>query len=182
MSRIGKMPVALPKGVNVNIDGATVQVKGPKGELSQTFHQDMSIKQEDGNIVVQMPDDPAYNAMHGLTRALLNNMVKGVSDGFVKTLEIEGVGYRGELQGRNLVLALGFSHPVPVEAPAGITFTVDKSQRVITIEGPDKQVVGQVAANIRSLRPPEPYKGKGIRYQGEKVRRKAGKAGKAGGK
>lgn len=182
MSRIGKMPVALPKGVNVNIDGATVKVKGPKGELSQTFHQDMSIKQEDGNIVVQMPDDPAYNAMHGLTRALLNNMVKGVSDGFVKTLEIEGVGYRGELQGRNLVLALGFSHPVPVEAPAGITFTVDKSQRVITIEGPDKQVVGQVAANIRSLRPPEPYKGKGIRYQGEKVRRKAGKAGKAGGK
>lgn len=182
MSRIGKMPVALPKGVNVNIDGSTVKVKGPKGELSQTFHEDLSIKQEDGNIVVQIPDDPAYNAMHGLTRALLNNMVKGVSDGFVKTLEIEGVGYRGELQGKNLVLALGFSHPVPVEAPAGITFTVDKSQRVITIEGPDKQVVGQVAANIRSLRPPEPYKGKGIRYQGEKVRRKAGKAGKAGGK
>jgi large subunit ribosomal protein L6 len=182
MSRIGKMPVALPKGVNVKIDGATVNVKGPKGELSQTFHQDMSIKQEDGKIVVQMPDDPAYNAMHGLTRALLNNMVKGVSEGFVKTLEIEGVGYRGELQGKNLVLALGFSHPVPVEAPAGITFTVDKTQRVITIEGPDKQAVGQVAANIRSLRPPEPYKGKGIRYQGEKVRRKAGKAGKAGGK
>jgi large subunit ribosomal protein L6 len=182
MSRIGKMPVALPKGVNVNIDGSTVKVKGPKGELSQTFHQDMSIKQEDGNLVVQIPDDPAYNAMHGLTRALLNNMVKGVSDGFVKTLEIEGVGYRGELQGKNLVLALGFSHPVPVEAPAGITFTVDKSQRIITIEGPDKQVVGQVAANIRALRPPEPYKGKGIRYQGEKVRRKAGKAGKAGGK
>lgn len=182
MSRIGKMPVALPKGVNVNIDGATVKVKGPKGELSQTFHEDMAIKQEDGKIVVHMPDDPAYNAMHGLTRALLNNMVKGVSEGFVKTLEIEGVGYRGELQGKNLVLALGFSHSVPVEAPAGITFTVDKTQRVITIEGPDKQVVGQVAANIRSLRPPEPYKGKGIRYQGEKVRRKAGKAGKAGGK
>lgn len=182
MSRIGKMPVALPKGVNISIDGSTVKVKGPKGELSQTFHPDMTIKQEDGSIVVQPPEDPAYNAMHGLTRALLNNMVKGVSEGFVKTLEIEGVGYRGELQGKNLVLALGFSHPVPVEAPVGITFTIDKSQRVITIEGPDKQVVGQVAANIRSLRPPEPYKGKGIRYQGEKVRRKAGKAGKAGGK
>lgn len=182
MSRIGKMPVALPKGVNVNIDGSTLKVKGPKGELSQTFHQDMSIKQENGNIVVDIPSDPAFNAMHGLTRALINNMVKGVSDGFTKVLEIEGVGYRGEVQGRNLVLALGFSHPVPVAAPEGITFTVDKTQRVITIQGPDKQMVGQVAANIRKLRPPEPYKGKGIRYQGEKVRRKAGKAGKVGGK
>lgn len=182
MSRIGKMPVALPKGVNISIDGSTVKVKGPKGELSQTFHPDMSIQQKDGKIVVETPEDPAYNAMHGLTRALLNNMVKGVSEGFSKTLEIEGVGYRGELQGKNLVLALGFSHPVPVEAPAGITFTVDKTQRIITVEGPDKQMVGQVASNIRSLRPPEPYKGKGIHYQGEKVRRKAGKAGKAGGK
>jgi large subunit ribosomal protein L6 len=182
MSRIGKMPVVLPGGVTVSIDGTTVQVKGPKGTLNQTFHEDMTIKQEDGKIVVTPPDDPAYDAMHGLTRALINNMVKGVTDGFSKTLEIEGVGYRGELQGKNLVLALGFSHPVPVEAPAGINFTVDKSQRVITIEGPDKQTVGQVAANIRSLRPPEPYKGKGIRYQGEKIRRKAGKAGKAGGK
>lgn len=182
MSRIGKMPVALPKGVTVSIDGSTVKVKGPKGELSQTFNQDMTIAQEDGKLVVTKPEDPAYDAMHGLVRALLNNMVKGVSDGFSKTLEIEGVGYRGELQGKNLVLALGYSHPVPVPAPAGINFTVDKSQRVITIEGADKQMVGQVAANIRSLRPPEPYKGKGIRYQGEKVRRKAGKAGKAGGK
>ncbi len=182
MSRIGKMPVALPKGVNISIDGSTLKVKGPKGELTQTFHQDMVITQQDGKIVVETPQDPAYNAMHGLTRALINNMVKGVSDGFTKTLEIEGVGYRGELQGRNLVLALGFSHPVPVEAPPDITFTIDKTQRVITIQGPDKQTVGQVAANIRKLRPPEPYKGKGIRYQGEKVRRKAGKAGKAGGK
>lgn len=182
MSRIGKMPVALPKGVTVSIDGTTVKVKGPKGELSQTFHPDMSIKQEDGKIVVVTPEDPAYNAMHGLIRALINNMVVGVTDGFKKTLEIEGVGYRGELQGKNLVLALGFSHPVPVEAPSGISFVVDKSQRVITIEGPDRQMVGQVAANIRSLRPPEPYKGKGIRYQGERVRRKAGKAGKAGAK
>ncbi len=182
MSRIGKMPVALPKGVNVKIDGSTVKVQGPKGELSQTFHPDMTIQHKDNQIVVEPPQDPAYNAMHGLTRALLNNMVKGVSDGFSKTLEIEGVGYRGELQGKNLVLALGFSHPVPVQAPPGITFTVDKTQRVITVEGPDKQVVGQIASNIRSLRPPEPYKGKGIHYQGEKVRRKAGKAGKAGGK
>ncbi|MBI4673404.1 MAG: 50S ribosomal protein L6 [Chloroflexi bacterium] len=182
MSRIGKLPVALPKGVNVSIDGSTVKVQGPKGELTQTFHQDMTIKQEDGKIVVRPPDDPAYNAMHGLTRALINNMVKGVSEGFSKILEIEGVGYRGEIQGKNLVLALGFSHPVPVEPPQGITFAVDKSQRVITIEGPDKQTVGQVAANIRKLRPPEPYKGKGIRYQGERVRRKAGKAGKVGGK
>lgn len=182
MSRIGKMPVALPKGVTVSIDGATVKVKGPKGELSQTFHEDMTVQQEDGKIVVSKPDDSAYDAMHGMMRAMINNMVKGVSDGFSKTLEIEGVGYRGELQGKNLVLALGFSHPVPVEPPAGISFTVDKSQRVITIEGSDKQMVGQVAANIRSLRPPEPYKGKGIRYQGEKVRRKAGKAGKVGGK
>lgn len=182
MSRIGKMPVVLPKGVTVSIDGTTVQVKGPKGELSQTFHEDMTIAQEDGKIVVSKPDDKAYDAMHGMVRAMINNMVKGVSDGFSKTLEIEGVGYRGELQGKNLVLALGYSHPVPVEPPAGISFVVDKSQRVITIEGSDKQMVGQVAANIRSLRPPEPYKGKGIRYQGEKIRRKAGKAGKAGGK
>lgn len=182
MSRIGKMPVALPKGVSVSIKGTTVEVKGPKGTLTQTFHDDMTIQQEDGNIVVATPEDSAFDAMHGLTRALINNMVKGVTDGFTKILEIEGVGYRGELQGRNLVLALGFSHSVPVEAPAGINFTVDKSQRVITIEGADKQSVGQVAANIRKLRPPEPYKGKGIRYQGEKVRRKAGKAGKAGAK
>ena len=182
MSRIGKMPVVLPKGVNVSIDGTTVKVKGPKGELTQTFQEDMTIKQEDGKIVVEKPDDPAYDAMHGMVRALINNMVKGVSEGFSRTLEIEGVGYRGELQGKNLVLALGFSHPVPVEPPPGISFTVDKSQRVITIEGPDKQAVGQIAANIRSLRPPEPYKGKGIRYQGEKIRRKAGKAGKVGAK
>lgn len=182
MSRIGKMPVAVPKGVAVSIDGANVKVKGPRGELSQRFHEDLTIKQEDGKIIVSIPDDKAYDAMHGLTRALINNMVKGVTDGFTKILEIEGVGYRGELQGKNLVLALGYSHPVPVEAPDGITFQVDKSQRIITIEGSNKETVGQVAANIRSLRPPEPYKGKGIRYQGERVRRKAGKAGKAGGK
>jgi large subunit ribosomal protein L6 len=182
MSRIGKMPVPLPSGVTVTIDGTTVRVKGPKGELSQSFHEDMIIRQEDGKVIVEKPDDPAYDAMHGMVRAMINNMVKGVSDGFTKVLEIEGVGYRGELHGRNLVLALGFSHPVPVEAPAGINFAVDRTQRVITIEGADKQMVGQIAADIRGLRPPEPYKGKGIRYQGEKVRRKAGKAGKVGGK
>lgn len=182
MSRIGKMPVALPKGVTVSINGTTVKVKGPKGELTQTFHEDMNIAQEDGKIVVSKPDDPAYDAMHGLVRALINNMVKGVSEGFSKTLEIEGVGYRGEMQGSKLVLALGYSHPVPIEPPAGISFTVDKTQRVITVEGADKQEVGQMAAIIRSKRPPEPYKGKGIHYQGERVRRKAGKAGKVGGK
>lgn len=182
MSRIGKMPVALPKGVQVSIDGSTVKVKGPKGELSQTFNDSMLIKQENGQVIVETPEDPAYNAMHGMVRAMINNMVKGVSEGFSRTLEIEGVGYRGELQGKNLVLALGFSHPVPVEPPPGISFGVDRTQRIITIEGPDKQMVGQVAANIRMLRPPEPYKGKGIHYQGEKVRRKAGKAGKVGGK
>jgi large subunit ribosomal protein L6 len=176
------MPVALPKGVQVSIDGTTVKVKGPKGELQQSFHPDMTIEKKENDIVVSKPDDKAYDAMHGMTRAMINNMVQGVSEGFSKTLEIEGVGYRGELQGKNLVLALGFSHSVPVEAPPGITFGVDKSQRVITIEGADKQMVGQVAANIRGLRPPEPYKGKGIRYRGEVVRRKAGKAGKVGGK
>lgn len=182
MSRIGKMPVVLPKGVQAQVNGATIQVKGPKGELSQSFHPDMKISQQDGKIVVERPDDIAYNAMHGMVRAMINNMVTGVSQGFSKTLEIEGVGYRGELQGKQLVLSLGFSHTVPVEPPPGITFTIDKSQRVITVEGADKQTVGQVAADIRSLRPPEPYKGKGIRYQGEKIRRKAGKAGKVGAK
>lgn len=182
MSRIGKMPVVLPKGVTVQINGTTVKVKGPKGELTQSFHPDMIIRQQDGRVVVERPDDPAYNPMHGMVRALINNMVTGVSQGFSRTLEIEGVGYRGELQGKQLVLSLGFSHTVPVEPPQGISFNVDKSQRVITIEGADKQTVGQVAANIRALRPPEPYKGKGIRYQGERVRRKAGKAGKVGAK
>lgn len=182
MSRIGKMPVLLPKGVQVTIQGTRVHVKGPKGELTQTFHEDMRIKQEDGKIIVERPDDPVYDAMHGTVRALINNMVTGVSQGFVKTLEIEGVGYRAELQGKQLVLSVGFSHPVIIEPPPGITFTVDKAQRVVTVEGVDKQLVGQVAANIRAVRPPEPYKGKGIRYQGEQIRRKAGKAGKVGAK
>ncbi len=180
MSRIGKMPVVLPKGVTANIQGTTITIKGPKGELKQTFHSDMTIRQEDSKLVVERPDSPLYDAMHGMVRAIINNMVQGVTAGFKKDLEIEGVGYRGEMQGDKLVLSLGFSHPVPVEPPPGIKLSVDKSQRLVTVEGVDKELVGQIAANIRGLRPPEPYKGKGIHYAGEKSRRKAGKAGKVG--
>lgn len=182
MSRIGKMPIAIPAQVKIETSGSTVKVKGPKGELTQTFQEDMGFREEDGKLIVEKPDDAAFDAMHGMVRAMVNNMVTGVTQGFTRTLEIEGVGYRGEIQGRQLILALGFSHPVPVDPPDGITLSLDKTQRVITIEGADKQVVGQVAANIRSLRPPEPYKGKGIHYQGERIRRKAGKAGKVGAK
>ncbi len=180
MSRIGKMPVVLPAGVKAEVQGTTITIKGPKGELTQTFHPDMTIKVEDSRVLVERPDNPLYDAMHGMTRAIINNMVTGVTQGFSRVLEIEGVGYRGEMQGQNLVLSVGFSHPVPVAPPAGIKLSVDKSMRVITVEGSDKQAVGQLAANIRAIRPPEPYKGKGIRYQNEKVRRKAGKAGKVG--
>jgi large subunit ribosomal protein L6 len=180
MSRIGKMPIVVPTGVTVNIQGTTVTVKGPKGELSQTFHSDMILRMEDSKIVVERPENPLYDAMHGMVRAIVNNMVVGVTEGFKKDLEIEGVGYRGEMQGSKLVLSLGFSHSVPVEPPAGIKLSVDKSQRLLTVEGADKQLVGEVAAKIRGLRPPEPYKGKGIHYAGEKIRRKAGKAGKVG--
>lgn len=180
MSRIGKMPIIVPKGVTVDIQGTTVTVKGPKGELSQAFHKDMSLRLEDSRVLVERPENPLYDAMHGTVRAIVNNMVLGVTQGFKKDLEIEGVGYRGEMQGSKLVLSLGFSHLVPVEPPAGIKLSVDKSQRLLTVEGADKQVVGEVAAKIRGLRPPEPYKGKGIHYRGEKIRRKAGKAGKVG--
>lgn len=180
MSRIGKMPVVLPKDVTVDVQGSTVTVKGPKGELTQTFHPDMTVRLQDSKVIVERPDNPIYNAMHGMVRAIVNNMVMGVTQGFKKDLEIEGVGYRGEMQGTKLVLSLGFSHPVPVEPPTGIKLSVDKTQRLLTVEGADKQLVGEVAAKIRGLRPPEPYKGKGIHYQGEKIRRKAGKAGKVG--
>jgi large subunit ribosomal protein L6 len=180
MSRIGKMPIVVPAGVTVNIQGTTVTVKGPKGELMQTFHPDMILRLEDSKILVERPENPLYDAMHGMVRAIVNNMVTGVTEGFRKDLEVEGVGYRGEMQGSKLVLSLGFSHSVPVEPPTGIKLSVDKSQRVLTVEGADKQLVGEVAAKIRSLRPPEPYKGKGIHYMGEKIRRKAGKAGKVG--
>ncbi len=182
MSRIGKMPVVLPKGVTAKIEGTTVTIKGPKGELKHTFHSDMILKQEDGRVLVDRPENPLYDAMHGMVRAIINNMVLGVTQGFKKDLEIDGVGYRGEMQGERLVLSLGFSHPVPVDPPSGIKLSVDKSQRLLTVEGVDKELVGETAAKIRALRPPEPYKGKGIHYAGEKVRRKAGKAGKVGAK
>lgn len=183
MSRVGNKPVVFdPKSVTVKVEGTTVQVKGPKGELAQTFHPEMKITAEKTQVAIAAPADAALDAMHGMTRALIHNMVVGVTEGYKRVLEIEGVGYRAELQGKNLVFSLGLSHQVTVEPPAGIAFSVDKAQRVVTIEGADRQVVGEIASKIRSARPPEPYKGKGIHYAGEKVRRKAGKAGKAGAK
>jgi large subunit ribosomal protein L6 len=180
MSRIGKAPIAVPGGVDVTIDGATVSVKGPKGQLARTIPGAITVrKDEGGTLLVERPDDERQNrALHGLTRTLVNNMVVGVTDGFSKELEIIGVGYRAEAQSpERLRLALGFSHPVLIDAPAGITFEVPAQTRVI-VRGIDKELVGQVAADIRSIRKPEPYKGKGVRYLGEKVRRKAGKTGK----
>ena len=161
-----------------------VFVKGPKGELSEKIHEKVLVEIKPDEILVSVNDkeNKSEKALWGLSRSLINNMVLGVTQGFKKDLEIEGVGYRGEMQGDRLVLSLGFSHPVPVDAPKGIKLSVDKSQRILTIEGTDKQMVGEVAAKIRALRPPEPYKGKGIHYLGEKVRRKAGKAGKVGAK
>jgi len=179
MSRIGRKPVPLPTGVQVAIDGTHVQVRGPRGELARTFHPDMTIALADGELQVSRPsDDRQHRALHGLTRALLANMVKGVTEGFRKVLVVEGVGYRAEIAGKVLMLYLGFSHPIRVEPPASIKLSADPKARTITIEGPDREQVGQIAAIIRKLRPPEPYKGKGIRYEGEVVRRKAGKAGK----
>ena len=179
MSRVGRLPIEVPAGVDVTIDGSYVKVKGPKGELDFTFTPELTIKKEDGTIVVERPtDQPMHRALHGTTRSLINNMVMGVSKGFERVLEIEGVGYRAEMDGKNMIVNVGFSHPVVVEPPEGISFEVDMKIRQIKVIGYDKQVVGQVAANIRKLRPPEPYKGKGIRYQGEYVRRKPGKAGK----
>lgn len=179
MSRIGRLPITVPQGVTVNVQKNTVRVKGPKGELLRTFDPDMQIAMEDNSIVVQRPTDHRrHRALHGLTRALLNNMVIGVSEGFVRRLEIQGVGYRAELQGKNLVLNVGYSHPVVIEPPDGISFEVEKGYRGISVSGVDKEMVGEMAARIRRVRPPEPYKGKGIRYEGEYVRRKAGKAGK----
>lgn len=181
MSRIGKKPIPIPDKVQVAIDGSQVTVKGPKGELRHTFPAEMIIQQEDGQIVIERPSDQRqHRAFHGMTRALVANMVTGVSAGFERVLVIEGVGYRVEMNGRTLVMHVGYSHPVPVEPPANVAFAVEERGRIIRISGIDKQVVGQLAANIRKLRPPEPYKGKGVRYEGEKIRRKAGKAGKAG--
>lgn len=179
MSRIGRLPVVVPEGVEVKIDGSNVRVKGPKGELQYVFPSDMAITLKDGEITVQRPsDERIHRSLHGMTRALINNMVVGVSDGFTKVLEINGVGYRAELDGKNLILYVGYSHPVTVEPPEGISFEVDARTRQIVVSGYDKQVVGHVAANIRKVRPPEPYKGKGIKYLDERIRRKAGKAGK----
>jgi large subunit ribosomal protein L6 len=171
--------VNIPGGVQVAIDGATVRVKGPKGELTRTFRPEITIRQDAEQLIVERPSDaPSVRALHGLTRALLNNMVLGVSTGFFKQLQVEGVGYRAEKNGNDLMLSVGYSHPVRVPPPAGISFEVDEKARQIKILGPDKELVGQVAADIRKVRPPEPYKGKGIRYLDEHVRRKAGKAGK----
>jgi large subunit ribosomal protein L6 len=179
MSRIGKAPIQLPKGVKVDIQGTAVTVTGPKGNLKQKFHPEMVVSLEDGVLSVARPSDSRqHRALHGLTRALLNNMVVGVSDGFSKTLEIEGVGYRAAMEGKDLVLNVGYSHPITFNPPANVEFAVEDRNKTVIVSGIDKQVVGEIAAQIRKTRPPEPYKGKGVRYRGEYVRRKAGKAGK----
>ena len=180
MSRVGRMPIEIPAGVTVDLQGQHITVKGPKGELSRDIHEDIKVAVEGNEILVTRPsDNKNHRALHGLTRALVANMVTGVHDGFSKKLEINGVGYRAAKQGNKLVLTLGFSHPVEMEAPAGITIDVP-NQTEIVVSGADKEVVGAVAADIRKWRKPEPYKGKGIRYEGEVVRRKAGKAGAKG--
>jgi large subunit ribosomal protein L6 len=175
MSRIGKQPIPVPDGVEVTIEPDAVRVKGPKGELSERVHRDITVALQDGSLVVTRPTDRGeHRALHGLTRSLVNNMVVGVTEGYTKTLEIQGVGYRAQKKGSDLELALGYSHSVPVKAPDGIEFEVPQPTRVI-VRGIDKQLVGEIAANIRKQRPPEPYKGKGIRYEGEYVARKVGK-------
>ena len=177
MSRIGKLPVVVPSGVKCELTGSHLKVTGPKGALERVFHPDMTVALKDNEITVQRPSDKGvHRALHGLTRALIQNMIDGVTKGFEKTLKIEGVGYRASLQGKSLNLALGFSHPVLVEPPAGITFVVPDAT-TIKVSGISNELVGQTAADIRAWREPEPYKGKGIRYEGEYVRRKVGKAG-----
>ena len=179
MSRIGRLPVSVPGGVQVNVHGSDVHIKGPKGEMKRTFSSLVGIALENNQVVVTRNSDNAEErALHGTTRAVIANMIHGVSSGFVVTLEVEGVGYRAEMEGKTLVLHVGYSHPVKIEPPAGISFEVDLKTRQIKVLGYDKEVVGQTAAEIRRVRPPEPYNGKGIRYQGERIRRKAGKAGK----
>jgi len=181
MSRIGRLPITLPQGVEIDQQGRTLRVKGPLGQLERDIHPEMKLERSDGELrVVRPSDEPRHRALHGLTRTLVNNMVTGVTSGFTKGLEISGVGYRAQLQGEKLVLALGYSHPVEIVPPAGIEFRVETPTR-LAVFGADKELVGHVAARIRSKRKPEPYKGKGIRYTGEQVPRKAGKAGKVGG-
>ena len=180
MSRIGRKPIAIPAGVEVKVNGSEVTVKGPKGTLSQNFHERMTVKVEGSEVIVTRPtDDKDDRALHGLTRTLVSNMVTGVTEGFKKELEVNGVGYRVQKQGKNLVMNLGFSHQVIMPEPDGITIDVP-SPNSIVITGADKQKVGQFAAEVREKRPPEPYKGKGIKYVGEHIRRKEGKAGKGG--
>ena len=182
MSRIGRLPIAVPSGVDVTIDGRTVTVKGPKGTLSRSLHPDIAVSQEDGTIVVTRPTEQKnHKQLHGLTRTLVNNMVVGVTDGYRKGLEITGVGYRAALNGKKLQLNLGYSHPIEIDPPEGVSFEVESPIRLAVL-GYDKELVGHIAAKVRATRKPEPYKGKGVRYAGEVIRRKAGKAGKIGGK
>ena len=182
MSRIGRLPITVPSGVDVTIDGRQVTVKGPKGSLTRTLHPDMRVSQEDGSLVVTRPtEQKTHKQLHGLTRTLVNNMVVGVTDGYRKGLEITGVGYRAAVSGRKLTLNLGYSHPIEIDPPDGISFEVENPTR-LSVVGIDKELVGQIAAQVRATRKPEPYKGKGVRYAGEYIRRKAGKAGKIGGK
>jgi len=183
VSRIGRMPVEIPSGVTVDLKGTSVHVKGPKGELQRTFSHLIGISMETNQLVITRKSDlPAERALHGTTRAVLANMVHGVSKGFQVVLEIDGVGYRAEMESKNLALHVGYSHPVIMEPPAGISFETDAKTRQIKVLGFDKELVGQIAANIRKVRPPEPYHGKGIHYLGEHIRRKAGKAGKGAAK
>jgi len=182
MSRIGRLPIAVPAGVSVAIDGRSITVEGPKGSLHRDLHPDMTVRQEDGTLVVTRPtEQKMHRQLHGLTRTLVANMVTGVSTGYRKGIEITGVGYRAQKIGEKLQLNLGYSHPIEIDPPAGISFEVENPTR-LTVVGIDKELVGQVAARVRATRKPEPYKGKGVRYAGEVVRRKAGKAGKIGGK
>ncbi len=178
MSRVGRKPVEIPAGVTVTLNGNTVTVKGPKGELTRTFHSDIEVKVEDNNVVVSRPtDEKLHRSLHGTTRAIIANMIEGVSKGFERNLELIGVGYRAQKQGKKLVLNVGYSHPVEIEPEEGLEIEVPANTK-ISIKGTDKERVGALAANIRDVRPPEPYKGKGIRYEGEQVRRKEGKTGK----
>ncbi len=182
MSRIGRLPIPVPAGVDVTLDGSTITVKGPKGSLTRTLTDRISIEREDGRLLVTRPDDAkTTKSLHGLTRTLVNNMVVGVTTGFRKPLEITGVGYRAALNGTKLQLSLGYSHPIEIDPPSGISFEVETPTKLAVV-GIDKELVGQIAAEVRAKRKPEPYKGKGVRYAGEVIRRKAGKAGKVGGK
>jgi large subunit ribosomal protein L6 len=179
VSRIGRLPIEIPSGVQVDVDGLEVRVKGPKGEMKRSFSQLIDIKKENNTLTIaRNSENPAERALHGTTRAVIANMIHGVSKGFEVVLQVEGVGYRAEMDGKNLALFVGYSHPVKMEPPAGVSFETEAKTRLIKVLGFDKELVGQIAANIRKVRPPEPYHGKGLRYLGERVRRKAGKAGK----